>query len=43
MCVDAVVRELLHQTLGEAAHNGLGDRVVKILVAFYVDNGLIAS
>jgi hypothetical protein len=27
----------------EAAHNGLGDRVVKILVAFYIDNRLIAS
>ncbi len=42
--VDAVVREWLHQTLGEeAACDGLGECVVKILVAFYVDNGLIAS
>jgi hypothetical protein len=44
VCVDAIVREWLHQMLGEeAAHDGLGDRVVKILVAFYVNNGLIAS
>jgi hypothetical protein len=44
VCVDAVVREWLHQMLGEeAAHDGLGDRVVKILVAFYVNKGLIAS
>ncbi len=35
VCVDAIVREWLHQMLGEeAAHNELGDRVVKILVAF---------
>jgi hypothetical protein len=44
VCVDALVREWLHQTLGkEAACNGLGDHVAEILVAFYVDNGLIAS
>ncbi len=44
VCVDAVVREWRHQTLGEeAAHNGLEDPVVKILVAFYIDDGLIAS
>ncbi len=44
VCVDAVVREWLHQVLGEeAAHNGLGDQVAEILVAFYVDDGLIAS
>ena len=44
VCVDAVVREWLHQTLGEeAAHNGLGDQVAEILVAFYIDDGLIAS
>jgi hypothetical protein len=44
VCVDAVVREWLHQTLGEeAAHNGLGNQVVEILVACYVDDGLIAS
>ncbi len=43
-CVDAVVREWIHQMLGgEAAHNGLRDRVVKILVAFYVEDGLVAS
>jgi hypothetical protein len=44
VCVDAVVREWLHQMLGEeATHNGLGDRVAEILVAFYVNNGPIAS
>jgi hypothetical protein len=44
VCVDAVVREWLHQTLGEeATHYGLGDHVVKILVAFYIDDKLIAS
>jgi hypothetical protein len=44
VCVDAVVREWLHQMLGEeVARDGLGDCVVEILVAFYVDNRLIAS
>jgi hypothetical protein len=44
VCVNAVVREWLHQTLGEeAARDGLGDCVAEILVAFYVDDGLIAS
>ena len=44
MCVDAVVREWLHQTLGEeVAHDGIGDRVADILVAFFVDDGLVAS
>ena len=42
--VDAVVREWLHQALGEEVTcNGLGDLVAEILVAFYVDDGLIAS
>ena len=45
VCVDAVVREWLHQRMlgEEATHDGLGERIVKILVAFYVDDGLIAS
>ncbi len=44
VCVDAVVREWLHQTLGEeAAHDVLGDGVAEILMAFYVDDRLIAS
>ena len=44
VCVDAVVREWLHQTLGEkVARDGLGDGVAEILVAFYVDVRLIAS
>ncbi len=44
VCVDAVIREWLHRTLGEdAAHNGIVDRVAQILVKFYVNDGLIAS
>jgi hypothetical protein len=44
VCVDAMVREWLHQTLGEeVARDGLGDRVAEILVAFYIGDGLIAS
>jgi hypothetical protein len=44
VCVNALVREWLHQMLGEeAARNGLGECVVEILVVFYVDDGLIAS
>ncbi len=43
VCVNAIVREWLHQTLGEeAAHDGLEDCVVEILVAFYVADGLTA-
>ena len=44
VCVDAVVREWLHQTLGEeVARDGIGELVAEQLVAFYVDDGLIAS
>jgi hypothetical protein len=44
VCVDAIVREWLYQTLDEdIARDGIGDQVTKILVAFYVDDGLIAS
>jgi hypothetical protein len=44
VCVDAVVREWLHQVLGDdAARGGLGDDVAKRLVAFYIDDGLVAS
>ncbi len=44
VCADAVIREWLHQTLGdEAARNEPGDRVAAILVVLYVDNRLIAS
>jgi hypothetical protein len=44
VCVDAVVREWLYQMLHEdIARDRIGDRVAKILVAFYVDDGLIAS
>jgi hypothetical protein len=44
MCVNAVVREWLHQVLGDdAAHGGIGDDVAEWLVAFYIDDGLVAS
>jgi hypothetical protein len=44
VCVDAVIREWLHQVLGDdAARGGIGDDVAKWLVAFYIDNGLVAS
>jgi hypothetical protein len=44
VCVDAVVREWLHKMLGEeAARDGIGDHVAEILMAFYVDDGLVAS
>ncbi len=38
VCVDAVVREWLHQMLGDdAAREGIGDDVAQWLVAFYID------
>jgi hypothetical protein len=44
VCVDAVVREWLCQTLDEdAARDGTGDQVAEMLVVFYVNDGLIAS
>jgi hypothetical protein len=44
LCVNAMVREWLHQTLGEeVARDGLGACMVQILVAFYINDGLIAS
>jgi hypothetical protein len=44
VCVDAVVREWLHQVLGDdAARGGIGNDVAKWLVAFYIDDGLVAS
>jgi hypothetical protein len=44
VCVDAVVREWLCQTLDKVvARDGIGNQVAKILVAFYVNDGLIAS
>jgi hypothetical protein len=44
VCVDAVVREWLHQVLGDdAACRGIGDDVAEWLVAFYIDDGLVAS
>jgi hypothetical protein len=44
VCVDAVVREWLHQMLGDdTARQGIGDKVAKWMVAFYIDDGLVAS
>jgi hypothetical protein len=44
VCVDAIVREWLCQTLDkDAAQNGIGTQAAEILVAFYVNDGLIAS
>jgi hypothetical protein len=44
VCVNAIVREWLYQMLDEdIARDGIGDRVAKILVAFYIDDGRIAS
>jgi hypothetical protein len=44
VCVDAVVREWLYQTLDEdIAQDRIGNQVAKILVAFYVNDGFIAS
>ncbi len=43
VCVDAVVREWLHQTLGDdAARERIGDDVAQWLVAFYIDDRLVA-
>ncbi len=44
VCVDAVVREWLHQVLGDDnTHGGIGDDDAEWLVAFYIDDGLVAS
>jgi hypothetical protein len=44
VCVDAVVREWLCQMLDKnAARDRIGNRVAEMLVAFYLDDGLIAS
>ncbi len=43
VCVDAVVREWLHQTLGDdTARQGIGDEVAKWMVTFYIDDGLVS-
>ncbi len=43
VCVDAVVREWLHQAIGDnATREGIGDDVATWLVAFYIDNVLVA-
>lgn len=44
LMVDAVVHKWLRETLGkEAANSGIGLEIRRLLTAFYVDNGLIAS
>jgi hypothetical protein len=43
VCVDAVVREWLRQTLGDdTARQGIGDKVAKWMVAFYIDDRLVS-
>ena len=42
--VDAIVREWMRQVMGhEAAANGVGMEIRKLLACFYVDDGIIAS
>ncbi len=44
VCVDVVLREWLYQMLDEnATQDGISNQVAEILVAFYVNDGLIAS
>jgi hypothetical protein len=42
--VDCVIKEWLRQVLGEdAARDGLGEAAHDHMVAFFVDNGLVAA
>jgi hypothetical protein len=44
VCVDCVIREWLQQVLGEdAARDGLGEAARDHMVAFFVDDGLVAA
>ncbi len=44
VCVDAVVREWLHQMLDEDdARDGIDNQVSEILMEFYINEGLLAS
>jgi hypothetical protein len=44
VCVDAVVREWLRQCLGDnAARMGIGEAVCNQVVAFFVNDGLVAA
>jgi hypothetical protein len=44
VCVNCVVREWLWQVLGvDIAHNGVGDLVHNQCIAFFLDNGLVAT
>ncbi len=44
VCVDAVVREWLRQCLGDdAARMGIGEAVCDHVLAFFVDDGLVAA
>jgi hypothetical protein len=43
-CVDCVVREWLHQVMGDnVAQEGVGEAVCNHCIAFFVDNGLVAA
>jgi hypothetical protein len=44
VCVDCVIREWLRQVLGEdAARDGLGEAARDHMVAFFVNDGLVAA
>ncbi len=44
VCVNCVIREWLRQVLGEdAARDGLGEAARDHMVAFFVDDGLVAA
>ncbi len=43
VCVDAVIREWLHWTLGEEAAQGRFEEASREIVAFFVDDWLVGS
>ncbi len=44
VCVDCVIREWLHQVMGdEVTREGVGDAVCDQCIAFFVDDGLVSA
>ncbi len=44
VCVDCVIREWLHQVMGDdVAREGVGDAVCNQCIAFFVDDGLVSA
>jgi hypothetical protein len=44
VCVDCVIREWLHQVMGDnVAREGVGDAVRDQCIAFFMDNGLVST